>query len=216
MKNKTLNLSASSKLHKDIAGQRARQGQKERDKMSYEIIRKIRIDQNKVLITCASNNVYPRTFEECESFSLSKILQEKGHDALELEIFKAYESGCFQQGSSKYMRALEVLRHLPEYKSFDWHLPGLGKDYDICQKNRETPAFDNLLKKALKTRLPKEKFIVFKKYDGENIYLWKITKRCASWIRERARAKIFKYEEDANNISACFQNSQDWQVARIT
>lgn len=81
--------------------------------MSYEIIKSIKIKDNKVFLKSASNNVYPRDFHEQECPSLSKILQDQGQQALELEIFKAYESGNFQsRGNGKYNSALRRLRNM--------------------------------------------------------------------------------------------------------
>jgi hypothetical protein len=102
---------------------------------------------------------------------------------------------------------------MPEYKMFNWR--NNGKDYEIACKNRETPAFDELLKKALSSKLPKDKFIVSKGYNGNTVYLWKITKKSARWTNEKKRAKIFRYREDADNIKTYFYNSDDWLTQSI-
>ncbi len=178
--------------------------------MSYNIIKSIKIEDNKVIIESASNNVYPRTFYKGESVSLTKILQEQGKEALELEIFKAYEEGDFQRGSSKYLRALKILRHLPEYKAFNWR--NNGEEYKEARKNRETPAFDELLKKALKMKLSKDKFILTKDYHGTEIYLKKLTSKTAKWTALIDEAKIFTYKEDAETVKTYFTNAEAWQV----
>ena len=69
--------------------------------MGYEIIKSIKIKDDKVLIKHDSNNVSPRIFHENESISLTKTLQEKGQEALDVEILKAYETGDFQRGNNK-------------------------------------------------------------------------------------------------------------------
>ncbi len=182
--------------------------------MSYDIVKSIKITEDKVLINCVSNNVYPHYFEEWESQSLSKILKEQGKDAVELEIFKHYEQGNFQRGSNKYVRALTVLKHLPEYTKFNWRLGGFGPENDIIQKNRESKDFDDLLVKTLKTYLPKEKYIVYKLYCGKICYLYKITKKFAKWTYERDKAKVFRYQTDAENIKNYFTSSNDWLVEK--
>lgn len=182
--------------------------------MSYEIIKYIKIKDNKVLINYASNNVYPRTFEEAESFSLSKILKQQGQKALDIEILKAYEGGNFQRGNNKYTRALHILRHLSEYKNFNWRLEGLKRGK--ISKNRESPAFNALLKKALNSKLPKDKFIITKQYNGRKIYLYKVTKNRVQWLHDKEKAKIFNYEGDADSLKSYFYNSENWLTEKIT
>ena len=63
--------------------------------MSYEIIKSIKIKDNKVYINYASNNLRPLYFKEVEAESLTKILQEKNQESLDLEILQAYEEGDF-------------------------------------------------------------------------------------------------------------------------
>jgi len=180
--------------------------------MSYDIIKKIKITEDKkVLITCASNNVCPRTFEEVESFSLSKILKEEGKDKLDLEILKAYESGCFQRGSNKYTRALHILRHLPEYENFNWRING-KKAYEKVQKKRETAEFDVLLQKALNGHLPEEKFILLKDNYGSPVYFRKLTKWTGKWTSDKEKAKIFNYKEDTERVKNLFTESKDWKI----
>ena len=43
-------------------------------------------------------------------------------EALDAEILKEYEGGMFKGGKNKYTRALLALRHMPEYKAFDWRV----------------------------------------------------------------------------------------------
>ncbi len=182
--------------------------------MSYDIIKSIKIRDNKVFINHAANNVCPHYYAEHEADTLTEILQKQGRDALELEIFKAYESGCFQRGSNKYVRALAVLRHMIEYRNFDWRLN--GAEYEAAQTNRKDEvAFDALLRKALKTRLPKDRYIISKGYNGSTVYLRRITTRCAKFCQERIGAKIFRYEIDARNLKHCFHNSENWNVEKL-
>jgi len=182
--------------------------------MSYEIIKKIRIKDKKVLITGASNNVYPRTFEECESYFLSKILQEQGQQALDIEILNAYEEGNFQRGSNKWTRAWHILKHMPEYKDFNWRLEGLERG-KISENRKNGAAFNAILLKALQAKLPEEKFIVSKQYNGKVIYLWKITKRFVKWTAEKAKAQIFNYREDADSLKGACHDSEDWGTEKI-
>lgn len=135
--------------------------------MSHEIVKSIKIKDNKVFLTSACNNVFPRTPHEWECSPLSKLLQEKGKKALDIAIFEDYENGNMQAGGkNKYTRALEVLRHLPEYKAFDWRVN--RDEYEKNQKNRENiPALHELLSKALETKLPKEKYAITKEYNTQ-------------------------------------------------
>jgi hypothetical protein len=183
--------------------------------MSYDIVKSIKIKEGQVLINAAESNVRPHYYTEESCSSLTKILAEQGKDALELEIFKQFESGTFKGQVQKYQRALQVLRNTPEYETFNWR-NGQGTEYDEINKRRDTKAFDDLLKKALKTPLPKDKFIVTKLvYDG-NVFLLKVTRRYAKWTREQAEAKVFRFKQEAENIKTYFTNAENWVVKDIT
>ena len=57
--------------------------------MSYSIIKGIKIENGKVRIKGAPNNVCPRTYEWEDCPSLTKILIEQGKDALDMELKNA-------------------------------------------------------------------------------------------------------------------------------
>jgi len=185
-------------------------------KMSYDIIKRIRIKDNKVLIICAPNNVYPKTYREEESFSLSKIFQEEGKVALDIELLKSFEEGNFQtSGKTKYTNALLRLRHMKEYKAFDWRRS--GKDYEISKKNRENKAkFNKILLEALNSKFPTDEFIISKDYNGSIVYLCKITKTSAKFSREKEEAKIYNYKEDCEHLKECFIGAKnEWRIEQI-
>lgn len=73
--------------------------------MSHTIIKSIRITGNSVIITRASNNVYPRTYSTEEARYYSEILQTEGKTAVEKLILKQYFEGNFK-GSGKYSFAV--------------------------------------------------------------------------------------------------------------
>lgn len=149
--------------------------------MSYHVVKQITVNEadGKVFITGADNNVYPRTPHKWECTSLSKILAEHGREAVDLEIFKAYESGDFHGGSNKWQRALKALWLLPEYKTFDWR----GEPHYEIQERRKTPEFIALLKKALTSKLPKP----LKLQDGMVIKLEKAVR-----FQDGSEGQIFK------------------------
>jgi hypothetical protein len=182
--------------------------------MSYEIVKSIKIKDGKVFMRAASNNVWPRDFDEYESHILTGILQEQGQKVLDLAIFGYYESGCLQPGTpNKYTRALSILRHLPEYENFNWRI--CGPEYKKIEENRKTDAFKELLKKALVAKLPKQKFIIKKDYFGKPIYLHPQTRHRSKWTPEKEMAKVFHWLQDAVDLKACFTNSEDWQIEAI-
>lgn len=181
--------------------------------MSYEIVKKISVKDGKVILTSAANNVRPHHYEEWECFPLSEILRTQGQNALEVEILKDYESGNFQKGNkNKYTRALAVLRHFPEYKDYDWRE---NDNYEERCQRRETAEFGELLKKALNTYLPKDKYIISKENLGKKCYLWKVTKRYAKWSWAKQDAKIFRYQQDAENLKSYFTTSENWEIEKI-
>lgn len=187
--------------------------------MSYDIIKRIKVKDNKVLILHAPNNVRPRTYSETESFTLSKIFQEEGKEALELEILRAFEEGNFQSyGKNKYTNAVIRLKHMPEYKTFNWRLPGLGKDYETMRKNRENKIeFNKILLKALKSKFPTDEFIISKDdFNGKIVYLFKITKARAMFTYDKAKAKVYHYKDDCERLKECFTGADiEWRIEQI-
>lgn len=175
--------------------------------MSYLIVKSIKVKDGKVYLNGASNNVFPHYYEEWESKSLTKILTEQGKEALDVEILEQYDAGNFQRGGSKYVRALQVLRHFPEYRAFDWRT-----NWDESQKTRGTAEYRALLLRALKTRLPKDRFIIAKQSDGRAIYLYTTRGRFARWTGTMDKAKIFRYKEDAEGLKKCYNGGEHWNV----
>lgn len=187
--------------------------------MSYEIVKKIRIDEEskKVFITSDSNNVFPKYFKEWECKCLSEIYQEKGLEAMEVAILKAYEEGNFQTShETKYTRALRALRQMPVYqKSFSWRISEYGKDCPI-QANRNSEEFNQLLTYALSIKPESGKFIVtMERVKGTIVYLHKVTKTRVRFAYDKAEAKIFKYSEDIESLKNCFENSRDWKIETL-
>ena len=185
--------------------------------MSYDVVKSVKIENGKVFINCACSNVYPRTFEEWESKQLSELLKEKGVEAVELEIMKAYEEGNFQGSSGKYIRALKVLQHMPEYAEFDWRLGGIrSEQYETNSKNRKerVSEFEAMLTKALVTQLPKDKFVIKKSHGGIPVYVMKVTKRFVQWTGGTNR-KIYKYYDDAKQLIDRCSGSDEWEVIKI-
>lgn len=180
--------------------------------MGYYLIKKIRIEDNKVLLTFAESNVRPRIYEEHEVKQLSNILMEKGQEALDIEILKAFEIGDFQGKISKYSNALEILRHLPEYKPFDWR--NNFNDCILCDEKRKSEAFTELLKKALASKLPKERYVISKTYQDQKV--WALKKiRCIKWVNLKEFATKFKFKEDAEEVKNCFTSSEHWSLENL-
>lgn len=190
--------------------------------MSYDIVRKIRIENGKVILNYACNNVRPLYFHDFHVETWSALLASEGPAALDLEILRDYENGNLQRGANKYTRALEVLQHMPEYKLFDRRV---NEGYATVSERRakEEDAFNVLLKKALNTPTPRDKYVVKKRQykmpgipDDNFIYIRKLTTRKAFWTDLVGNAKIFKYESDARRVVSLFGSiSKDWQVEKI-
>jgi len=180
--------------------------------MSYEIVKTIKVKDNEVSIKHASNNVYPKTFEYSNSESLSKILKEEGREELDIEILRTYEQGMFQAGSkNKYTKALEILLHLPEYNAISWRT-----NWEESKKEESELKLKELLKQALNTELPKEKFILSKNYRNEPSYFYQRKgSRNGRWYKDIKKAIVFNFKEDAENTKKYFINSSDWQVIPI-
>jgi len=178
--------------------------------MSYEIIKSIKIKDNKVFIKSSSNNVFPKDWSEEECKSLSKILQQEGKQELDIEILKEFENGNFQSSQNlKYTRALKILKFFygEEYKKFDWRTPSMNSDFEFKENRRlrESQAFKDLLLKALSTKLPKQKFIIKAKRSYTNAYVFKTTKRHIQFCEDISRAKKFDFRQQAESIAQHIQ-----------
>lgn len=173
--------------------------------MSYDIVKKVEITDNKVYLTSACNNVYPHTFERWFCASLTEILVNQGREAFDIEVFKQYENGNFHgRGVNKYTRALKALKANPEYKTYDWRCPD-GKKYEEVCKRRYTYAYDQLLLKALKSKTPKLKWVITKNYFDTIVYLAKRTgRRYAGWTYNISDARKFDYKEEAERLKLHF------------
>ncbi len=174
--------------------------------MSYDIIRGMRIDGGRVLVKAASNNVFPRDFDECEAPGLSRIFQEGGSAALDLEMMRNYESGNFKSYGGRYVNALRRLRAMPEYAAFDWRV---DKGYEENQKARteRRAEFDALLMRALNTRdnLADRRIV---RYQG-NCYVWKSTRRTLFYTSNVARAKVFFNEDEARRTVGGYSGEKE-------
>lgn len=180
--------------------------------MSYEIVKSIKEKDNKVYVKCDSNNVFPKHYAYHESSTLTKTLNEKGREAYEIEVLKAYEEGNFQAGNeNKYTRALKILRHLPEYEKFNWRC-SLEEDRTELRKSKE---FNNLLKKALEAKLPKTKYFIIKEaMEGIAYFYQRKNAGFCKWYYDKERAKRFDYEKDAERTKKWFENSDKWQIVK--
>ena len=86
---------------------------------------------------------------------------------------------------------------MDEYKKFNWRLGGIGKEYEKIQKARKDEEFNKLLYRAFTTKEKKQPCIVSKDYFGEKVFILRMKKWTISFCRERKRAKIFEFSEDA-------------------
>ena len=88
--------------------------------MSHTIIKSIRIADNSVIITGASNNVHPRIYYTKEAPYYSEILRTEGKTAVEKLILKQYFERNFQ-GNDKYSFAVNrCLLHEKLERQEEW------------------------------------------------------------------------------------------------
>lgn len=79
--------------------------------MSYEIVKNIVINQDKVYSRMESNNVYPKSFISEENPGLTKILNEDGKAELLVKLVEGGLDGYlrFQKNGNKLVKELEVI-----------------------------------------------------------------------------------------------------------
>jgi len=195
--------------------------------MSYEKVRSIKVDEKagKVFVTSACNNVRPLTYYRWECTSFSEILKEKGRLAVDIKILKEFESGNFQGKVGKYTKAYDALYYIfnDEYKKFNWRVDKFKwgtPEHEEEDKNkkmlRESEEFDDLLKKCLNYKLPKEKFLIVKNvssYSGNYKAYGKSCLTCMKWHSNKEKATKFDFKEDAQQH--IFEKFKDeWEVEK--
>jgi len=191
--------------------------------LSYAIVKSITVKDGKVFVRSADNNVWPRDYDARECPSLTKVYEAGGREALDVDILASYEEGNFQPGTqNKYTRALKVLRHMPEYQAFNWRHSTYKPD-DPIEINRKGPGYQAILKRALETPLPSDKFIIrrdreYRGYTGSDgwHYLRKRGKASAVWERDINKATAFNYKADAESYRGCFAYSRDWEIINLS
>lgn len=180
--------------------------------MSYLCTRSVCINtkEQKVYLTGASNNVYPKTYERFECTPLSEILRKEGKESVEIAILEDYISGNFQGGSNKYTKALKILRNNPEFTKFDWR-----NSWEEHSENKEKykEEYRTMLKEALKSKLPKEKFYITKKHGENTVYAqYRKNGRYIYWTMHKEKARKFHFRQEALNVISFFTGSESWQV----
>ncbi len=187
--------------------------------MSHEKVKQVKIENGEVLVFSKCNNdTEPPRWWNCTM--LTEILNEEGQEAAELSIFKAFECYNFQSADSidnKYTRALRALEEMPEYAAFDWHRKyrGDNEQDNAIEQARNSAAFDELLKKALNTKLQKDNLIVVKNWGGITYYLKRVTSRGLKWSGISKDAKVFKYAQDIKKLAATFDDSNKWILKTV-
>jgi len=181
--------------------------------MSYEKVRRIEVDDEKVFLTSTSNNVYPYHYERYECPSLSKILQEQGEKALTVELLKCYEEGNFQPGvENKYSRAAKRLRRMEEYKAFDWRLGKSPTENSERRENNEKE-FQALLYRAFLMKEDKsQQCLVSKDYSGEEVFIKRVNKWNITFTRTREKAKKFGNADDARRIINALVSKEHFNI----
>ena len=181
--------------------------------MSYEIVKNIRIEDNKVFITSDSNNVFPKYYKERENQVCTEILQSGGIDALNLDLLKAYESGVFQPGiENKWSRAIKRLRATDEYQKYNWRNSEYKEDCPI-QAARKTKDFEVLLINSLNLKPSKEKYIVKKEMYGTDYFVYRVTTRHIKYRQGRDNAKVFTIKSEAESIVNMYPEYQLIQIS---
>jgi hypothetical protein len=67
----------------------------------------------------------------------------------------------------------------------------------------------------MKTKPPKDKFIISMPYRERTAYIRKLTSRHAFWSLDQNDAKIFSYRCDAVNVLSRFANTDTWNIEKV-
>ncbi len=177
--------------------------------MSYEIVKKIRIEGDKVFITSESNNVFPKYYKERESSYCNELLKEGGMEALNLSLLQGYEDGTLQPGiENKWSRAISRLKCTPEYQKYNWRNSNYAIDNCPIREARKTNEFNAFLLSALSLKPAKDKYIVKKEEFGTDYFVYRVTKSHIKYRQGRENAKVFIGKEQAQRIVNMFPQYQ--------
>jgi len=175
--------------------------------MSYELVKHIKIENGKVFINSHSNNdTSPFHYWECSP--LSDILKNEGENALNVAILKDYLDGTFQTSSlNKWNKALLILNYVlnEEMKPYiyNWNLK--HAEIEKIRLLRESKEFNDLLLRALNTKLPKERYLIKKKYlENKDLYALKQTSRHLSYTDDISQAKEYLFKQQAEQTLKSF------------
>jgi hypothetical protein len=170
--------------------------------MSYEIVKKIRIEDGKVFLTSSSNNVYPKYYNEWECTTLSEILQQQGEDALNYELLKEYEGGMMQTGNpNKWSRAIDRLIQTEDYKKYSWRLSSYKDDCPI-QLARQSDEFKKFLLSSLNLKDDIiGKFRIKNINHSNGVYVLRVTKRYVKFTSDITKSKIFKKRAEIDSLT---------------
>ena len=159
-----------------------------RIEMSHTIIKSIRITKSSVIITGASDNVYPRTYSTEEAGYYSETLRTEGKVAVEKLILKQYFEGNFK-GSGKYSFAVfrclfhEKLERQAEWdkcKNLEYQNELLNKfHYYLKNPPKKQPCYIRHIKTGglvlsvttLLIRFDSQKYRIFSSVDAAQSYL---------------------------------------------
>ena len=152
--------------------------------MSYAIVQGLKIDtkNNKVFLTAASNNVYPKNFEKHESLSLSEILREKGEVELKKEILVQYWNGNFQKSGNIYEKSMMLI----DKKKYNWN------DY----RSNDTD-LRNALYQAYLDYINRDKGHFVVKTKDANHFVVSVTTKRYRYAYNINQAKVFNSCEEA-------------------
>lgn len=172
--------------------------------MSYEIVKAIKIDENKkeVWFKSTSSNVTPKTFNWWKSPSFSKILEEKGLIEVQKELLLQYFNGNFQKTDNNYEKSLIVF----DYKKFNWDTVGEGRQFS------DEEAKEALYKNYIAfCKRKKGKFVIYCK--PKELFVSRFVKN-GCYLVPKEDAKVFPSKEDAALKLQYFDSSkyEIWEV----
>jgi len=176
--------------------------------MSYEIVKKISIRDNKVFLTSTSNNVSPRTYKEWHCQGLTEILQNSGETELNFELLKEYENGNFQEGTpNKWSTAIKRLKYSKEYKAIAWRLSDYSDNCPI-QAARRSEEYRRIVLSSLELKSSAVKYILKKETGNGSCYVFRETTRKIKCTYNISEAKIYNYIQEAERITEMFDSFQ--------
>ena len=162
--------------------------------MSYSIVKKLSLNNNKCIMTYACNNVYPRHWFTQEIMEISEMLEQGWKEQAEQNIMLEFWSGMLQGSESIYRKAADLMPFL--YPDITWQkVYGYDKTGEFTDEDARKALSSCLDAYRIREKGSTVVYLAAGKLKG--YWLTKTTDRAIHGTTYKAQAKKFESALDA-------------------